>query len=77
MLAADPGVLHGIRRSGYDHVMTNHDQSSEPTTDDPRLQEPEGDEGIPAPLLDTPQNIPGDQPVDDTPPSRTKATGDA
>ena len=43
---------------------------------DPRLQEPRGDEGIPAPLLDTPGNMPGDQPVDDTPPSRTKATGD-
>lgn len=50
----------------------NEDQKS-----DPRIREPEGDEGFPGPLIDTPQNLPGDQPIDDTPPSRTKATGDS
>jgi len=64
--------------------MTSNDETpeTEPASDasseksDPRLHEPEGDEGIPGTLIDTPQNMPGDQPVDDTPPSRTKATGD-
>ncbi len=68
---------------GYDPVMSNPEETSEEETreqandtTDPRLQKPEGDEGIPGELVDTPQNIPGDQPADDTPPSRTKATGD-
>lgn len=42
-------------------------------TSNPR---PQQDEAVGAPLLDTPENLPGDQPLDDTPPSRTKATGD-
>ena len=58
--------------------MSNPEDAPEQSNDtaDPRLHEPEGDEGMPGPLVDTPHNIPGDQPVDDTPPSRTKATGD-
>ena len=83
-----PGTvrLHETERFGYDPTMTNHDRSNkhpEPKADsedepvDPRSREPQGDEGIPATLIDTPHNMPGDQPVDDTPPSRLKATGDA
>ena len=54
--------------------MSNPEDSTD--TSDPRSRQPEGDQGIPATLMDTPENLPGDQPVDDTPPSRTKATGD-
>ncbi len=49
--------------------------SEDHDTTDPRTNEPHGDEGMPGELLDVPQNLPGDQPEDDTPPSRGKATG--
>lgn len=53
-----------------------HDNEKSTHKSDPIQQEPKDDEGIGAPLMDTPGNLPGDQPVDDTPPDLTKATGD-
>lgn len=64
-------------RAGYTDAMSNHDEAREPNPDEPLLAATDSDDGPPPPLVDTPQNMPGDQPVDDTPPSRTKATGDA
>lgn len=67
---------HESGANGYNPTMTtaDHEPNDEPTTD-PRMQEPDGDRGIPGEVIDTAHNMPGDQPEDDTPPSRTKATG--
>ena len=49
--------------------------TSEPTPDDdngpedPRLREPKGEQGMPAELIDSDSNLPGDQPVEDDPPT--------
>ena len=59
-----------IVRTGYDLPMSEKDDIF-----DPRTNESDGDQGTPAELIDTPQNLPGDQPEDDRPPSRIKATG--
>lgn len=42
---------------------------------DPRLGQPHGEQGMPGEVMDSDANMPGDQPEGDTPPSRTKATG--
>lgn len=36
-------------------------RSEEASKDDPRLQEPTGDQGMPAEFIDTPRNEPGSQ----------------
>ncbi|NND74907.1 MAG: hypothetical protein HKN44_07850 [Ilumatobacter sp.] len=43
--------------------------------DDPRLHHPCGDEGMPGELVDTPANMPGDQPLDDDPPTVSEVHG--
>jgi hypothetical protein len=45
--------------------------------DDPRLGHPHGDEGMPGELLDTAANMPGDQPLDDDPPTVSEVHGRA
>ncbi len=44
-------------------------------TGDPRLDEPDGNEGMPAELVDTPTNMPGDQPIEDDPPTVSEVHG--
>ncbi|MFN3255314.1 MAG: hypothetical protein ACE37B_06435 [Ilumatobacter sp.] len=44
---------------------------------DPRLGEPHGDEGMPASLLDTDRNLPGDQPVDSRGPNKSELEGNS
>ena len=50
-----------------------HDSSTRDSGEhlDPRLEEPEGDRGMPGEVIDTPSNMPGDQPVDDRGPNKT------
>ena len=36
---------------------------------DPRLREPAEHNGFPGELIDTPENMPGDQPVNERPPA--------
>ena len=49
--------------------MTDQQQPSDNGTDDPRLGEPEGDQGMPGELIDADSNLPGDQSVEDDPPT--------
>lgn len=58
-----------------DETTSSDETNDSDTSIDPRLHEVHGDEGMPGEVLDTSENMPGDQPEDDTPPSRTKATG--
>ena len=60
------------------------DQEHADAPDDPRLRDDDGvahddDEGtsLATSTIDSDQNMPGDQPHDDTPPPRQRATGDA
>ncbi len=55
-----------------------HDAADETTDDggDARNRPPEDYEAMPGSFVDTPHNMPGDQP-EDTPPSKTKADGTA
>ncbi len=54
---------------GYPTHMTRDDPTDEQTPNDPRLDEPEGDDGMPGELIDGDANLPGDQPVEDDPPT--------
>ena len=55
--------------------MTDHQHPDDKGADDPRLGEPEGDEGMPAELIDDDSNLPGDQPVEDDPPTVSEVYG--
>lgn len=55
--------------------MTDEPQPHENRTDDPRLGEPEGEQGMPGELIDTDSNLPGDQPVEDDPPTVSEVYG--
>lgn len=44
---------------------------------DPRLGAVKRNEGIPADLLDTDRNMPGDQPIDSTGPNKSELEGKA
>lgn len=47
----------------------------ESDVEDPRLDQPVGDRGMPGELIDTPSNMPGDQPIEDDPPTVSELHG--
>lgn len=49
--------------------MTGEPDDTTREHEDPRLDEPEGNEGMPGELIDGDANLPGDQPVEDDPPT--------
>ena len=54
---------------------TSDDPAHEPEDMDPRNSEVEGDEGFPGTFVDTANNMPGDQPEEDDPPTKSEMYG--
>lgn len=43
--------------------------------EDPRLQHVHGNQGMPGEVIDSPHNMPGDQPLEDDPPTVSEVHG--